>query len=56
MMAVDSSILDPLRITPTADPKASLQAAVNWHFSAETGSPHCKHDSRCETPYSTSKS
>jgi hypothetical protein len=40
MMAVDSSILDPPRTTPTADPKAHLQAAVNWHFNAETGSPH----------------
>jgi hypothetical protein len=40
-MAVDSSILDPPRIRPTADPKAYLQAVVNWHFGAETGSPHC---------------
>jgi hypothetical protein len=40
-MAVDSSVLDPPRIRPTADPKAYLQDAVNWHFSAETGSPHC---------------
>jgi hypothetical protein len=41
MMAVDSSILDPPRTTPTADPKAHLQAAANCHVSAQTGSPHC---------------
>jgi hypothetical protein len=42
MMAVDSSILDSPRTTPIADPKAHLQAAVNWHIRAETGFPHRK--------------
>jgi hypothetical protein len=41
MMAVDSSILDPPRMTPMTDPKAYLQAAANSHLCAETGALHC---------------
>jgi hypothetical protein len=36
-MSVDLSLLDVPRRQPVKDPQAYLQAAVQWHFSPETG-------------------
>jgi hypothetical protein len=36
----DFSLIDLPRAQPVGDPQAYLQAAVQWHFSPETGSPY----------------
>jgi phenylacetate-coenzyme A ligase PaaK-like adenylate-forming protein len=40
MAAIDLSLLDLPRMQPMEDPEAYLQAAVQWHFGGETGSPY----------------
>lgn len=40
MFETDSSLLDLPRLEPVEDPEAYLEAAVQWHFGGETGSPY----------------
>jgi phenylacetate-coenzyme A ligase PaaK-like adenylate-forming protein len=40
MADADFSLIDLPRTQPVGDPQAYLQAAVQWHFSPETGSPY----------------
>ncbi len=40
MSTDDFSLLDLPRTEPVEDPEAYLRAAVKWHLSPATGSPH----------------